>query len=201
MTEYEDMDRAGTFKAKPVYWGLNRYDTGSIAVSMKFEILSQLEDDIWNSWETYAPVAVWGKFFIVKKDGTINTRTVEDLAKATGWNGDPTAVGAGEAPDCIVQLTVEPNEYKGVTTYEAQWINPDGYVHQGGGMSEGDLSDIQVRYGSLLRAAAAAHIKKPSAPAPERKVPKQQSVAPPPPPPVDGFEYVPPPEGDEDLPF
>ena len=196
MTEYANLDRAGTFKAKPVFWTVRKFDSGTVSINMQFEILSQQDGEDWISWAEVSPHAAWGSFFIVKKDGTINSRTVEDLVASIGWDGDPEGVTPDKVPDCVVQITTEADVYKGETRYKVQWINQENYVHQGGGLSADELREINAVYGSRLRAVASA--AKGVAP-PLAKEPKPLAKEPPPAPP--GFENVQPPVDEDDLPF
>lgn len=150
------LDRAGIFKARPLSWAVRTFDNSqAVAVNMKFSIVAQLDGAEWVSWADCEEHVVYGSFFVIKKDGTINTQAVENLYAAIGWEGDLRQVAASPVPERIVQITVKAEEYQGKTQYKVAWINPEDYTPTPQGASEDDVSKLQARFGGLLRAAAA----------------------------------------------
>lgn len=148
------LDRAGIFKAKPIKWTLFKSDSGAVAINIEFKVTAQLVNHEWESWAEY-DATVWGAYWVVKKDQTINTQTVEQLARSIGWNGDLRALSTPVRSDIEVQITVKEDEYDGKTQYKAGWLNPGNYEPIDK-PDEGDLDDLHGRFGSLLKAAAAA---------------------------------------------
>ncbi len=150
------LTRDGIFKARPLSWAVRTYENSqAVAVNMKFSILSQLDGTEWVSWAECEEHVVYGAFFVVKKDGTVNTQAVENLYAALGWEGDLRQVGASPVPDRVVQITVKNEPYQGKDQWKVGWINPEDYTPQPQGASEEDVGRLQARFGSLLRAAAA----------------------------------------------
>ena len=164
------LDRAGTFKARPVAMGLqNAKESKSVAVWIEFQITAQQEGEDWTDWTGYEDHSIVGYFWIVKKDGSVNTRTVENLAEVLDWDGNPDTI-MGDPPDISVQITVAEDTYQGRTSLKVQWLNPVDY--QGGiaTATPEQVQQIKVQFGSLLRAAAGAARKTKAAPKPLPKV-------------------------------
>ncbi|MFH1011492.1 MAG: hypothetical protein V1784_09705 [bacterium] len=151
--EYQSLDREGTFKAKPLSWNVYEAKSGAVAVNITFLIIAQWNGNDWDSWAEYASTCP-GAFYVVKKDGTVNTVTVKQLSESLGWNGDLKAFL--DVPSEIeVQITVRAEDYNGATFYKAGWMNPGNHVPSFGASPE-DVVKLNTRFGSLLRAAAAA---------------------------------------------
>jgi hypothetical protein len=168
------LDRSGIFKARPQGWSIYEAESGAVAIKMKLLILEELDGTTWTSWADYEEHIVYGDFYVIKKDGAVNSKQVEALVLALGWDGDLRSV-IGEPPDCIVQVTVKPDEYKGTTRYKASWVNPEDFTPTPQGESEGDVKKLQSRFGSLLRAAAST--VKPSKPAAKKPAPPPARAA------------------------
>lgn len=160
------LEQEGIFKVKPLSWDIREAESGAVAVSMSFKVEAELVDGKWESWSEYGDYMVYGDWWVVKKDGTINSGAVEQLAKSLGWNGNLGTV-TGEPPAKIVQVSVKPDTYEGVTRYKGSWMNPEDYA--GGAPGAADpvaVKGLQSRFGALLRAAAAGAIAEtPKAPA------------------------------------
>jgi hypothetical protein len=181
------LDRDGIFKAIPQSWAIRKNDqTQSVGISIEFLITAQLEGSEWTPWAGYADHSVWGTFYVVKKDGTVNQSAVEQLAQSLGWNGDLRAITLGP-PATEVQITVKEEIYDGKSRLKATWINPGDYSPQPSGASQEDMTKLQTRYGSLLRAAVAGATK---------NGPPLQAKKPTPPPPAEDSA-----EPGDDLPF
>lgn len=176
------LDRSGIFKCRVLAWSVKQTDSGSVAVTLKLLVLSQLNGLEWVSWEEAEEHVCYGDFWVVKKDGTVNTAAVEQLATSLGWDGNLSSV-IGEPPSVVVQATVKEDTYNGVTRYKASWINPEDYAPTPAGESAEDVKVIQAKYGSLLRAAAAGATKAKAAKPPAKK---QTATTP---------------SGDDDIPF
>jgi hypothetical protein len=160
------LDRAGIFKARPFDWSVQpSASSKSVAISVGLLIEAQYEDGEWTSWAEYEPHQTRGWWYVIGKNGQVNTVAVEQLAKSLGWNGDIKAVG-GAVPDVVVQVNVKSEVYNGKTTFKAGWMNPGDYVPDAFGASDEDVSALSVQFGSLLRAAAASVAKAPKAKAP-----------------------------------
>ncbi len=170
-----NLEREGIFKARILAWSVREADSGAVSVNLRLLILAELEGTAWQSWEGFEEHAVYGDFYVVKKDGTVNTAAVEQLAAAIGWDGNLGSI-LGAPPDKVVQVTVKADTYKDVTRYKAAWINPEDYTPTPQGESEGDVKKLQARFGSLLRAAAQGSKK--TAPPAKKAAPPAKQTAP-----------------------
>lgn len=164
------LEREGIFKAKPLTWGVFQADSGAVGIQMSFLILAQLDGKEWVSWAEAEDHTVYGTIWVVKKDGSIVVKNVEDMYAALGWEGGMAEV-SGPVPDRVVQVTVKAEEYKGKTQYKVAFIAPEDYVPGPQSAAPEDVKKIDARFGSLLRAAAAGAKKavgtpKPAAPKP-----------------------------------
>ncbi len=149
------LDRAGIFKAQPVSWTVrSSQQSGAIALAIEFKILAQLDGAEWNDWAQYDEYSIFGDFWVVKSDGTINTTTVESLARTLGWDGDLVSV-VGEPPAEVVQITVREEEYQGRKRMKVAWLNPGDFSPMPESATPDQVQNMQRRFGSLLRAAAA----------------------------------------------
>jgi hypothetical protein len=166
------LDRSGIFKARPFDWSVQPSDkTKSVAISVGLLIIAQYENGEWVSWEGYEPHQTRGWWYVIGKNGQVNTTAVEQLAKSLGWNGDLKAIN-GDAPDVVVQVSVKAEEFNGKTNYKAGWMNPENFVPENIGASDEDVSKLSIQFGSLLRAAASSVKKTPAAKTPPKSPPK-----------------------------
>lgn len=147
------IDRAGTFKARIREYALKEYQSGAVGLYMVFDIEAQWDGEAWVDWTAYQ-VDADGTVWIIKRDGTLNNKSVEALV-ALGWdaNLESFAHGACELSPC--QIVVRPEEYEGNTTYRVAFINPyDASPGVQGGIAPDKAKELQSRYGSALRAIA-----------------------------------------------
>lgn len=172
------LEQAGIFKSKPLSWEVYPAESGAIGVSMKFAVLEELNSaGEWESWAEYDEHHFYGTWWVVKKDGKVNTQAVEQLAKCLGWNGNLTSI-MGAPPEIVVQVTVKADTYKDKTTFKGSWMNPEDHTGGGFGADADTVKSLQSRFGSLLRAAASGST--PAAPAPAKKGgPKSKPATPP----------------------
>jgi hypothetical protein len=164
------LDRPGIFKARPLSWAVRTADSGAVAIALEYLILAQLDGTEWVDWSGAEDHTVFGDTYVVKKDGTVHTSGVEQLVAALGWNGDLRSV-TGAPPKVVVQINVKEEEYQGKKRLKVSWVNPGDYSPRPEAASDGDVARLQVRFGSLLRAAVAIATKKvpakpPTPPAP-----------------------------------
>jgi hypothetical protein len=159
------LDRPGIFKARLLNWAVRTAESGAVAITAEYLILSQLDGSEWIDWSGAEEHSVFGDTYVVKKDGTVHTSGVEQLVAALGWNGDLRSV-VGRPPDVVVQVTVKDEEYQGKKRLKVAWVNPGDYTPRPETASDSDVAKLQVRFGSLLRAAASVATKKAPAKAP-----------------------------------
>lgn len=163
MNQLQMIDREGTFKAKPIAWSIHRSQgSQSVGINVQFDIVAKQEGDEWEDWTMYGPCSVFGYFNVLKKDGTVNQKTVENLAEVLSWNASMQQITSAPPPDVVVQVVVEFNEYNGKSSYRVKWLNPGDYTHAGGGCSPDEARALDAQFGSLLRASAGAVAPKPN---------------------------------------
>jgi hypothetical protein len=173
------LSQAGIFKAVPTAWSVKESDgdSQSVALVIEFLITEEWAEGEWASWAEHEEHTIRGYFYIIKRDGTVNTTQVEALAKALGWAGDLRAV-EGPPPDRTVQIVVKDEPYLGQSSYKVKWINPEDHKPGLFGSSPEEVGSLQTRFGSLLRAAAAGALKAAAAPSkPSRAGPKARTPA------------------------
>ena len=146
------LDREGLFKAVPVVWDVYEAKSGAVAVNIEFRILEQYDVGSWIDWRGCEEHIVLGAYYVVKKDGTVNTETVRQLVESLGWNGSLKSV-VGDPPGVIVQIQVKQDDYEGKTRFNAGWMNPGNFSPRST-MPADDVTKLDTRFGSLLRAAA-----------------------------------------------
>lgn len=191
------LDQAGIFKGRLVNWAVKQVESGAVAVTLKLVIVASLDGQAWVPWdpETVEEYTVYGDFWVIKKDGGINTKVVESLVAALPWDGNLTSI-TQTPPDVVVQVTVKEDTYQGVTRYKASWVQPEDYTPQPMGESSEDVKALQAQFGSLLRAAAGAAKKAAAKPASKKGPPPAKVGAPAP----GSAAGEPVPDGD-DIPF
>ena len=151
-------NREGTFNAYPIDVGVD--ETGPNNLATVVIVFSLCEERVGAEWVDCAAegMEITGWFYLEKRDGSINEKTIESLKAALGWDGrDPFWLQdqAAELAQQPVQVKLAFEEYNGTTNLRVQYLNPHGY--EGGGVSKADDATrrtIQRRIGSKLRAIA-----------------------------------------------
>ena len=176
----KQLAQTGIFKVRPTAWEIYAAVSGAVSVSMTFLVLEELDEgNVWASWDEFEDHQVYGSWWVIKKDGTVNTGAVDQLVECLGWNGNLTSVG-GEPPQKIVQITVKDETWEGVTRYKASWMNPEDFTGGGGdyGVDEAGAKALQARFGSLLRAAAGSAKPKAEPKKAAKKAPAKKKAGP-----------------------
>jgi len=147
------IDRESIFKAVPSEWIVQQAESGAIGINIKFAIIEYLENGQWIDWRNFGPYDVSGTYWVVKKDGTINTVTVNQLVESLGWDGSFAHVDKA-APQVVVQIKVEQSTYEGKAYFKTGWMNPGDYTPEKKQLDPDIVKNLDSRFGSLLRAAA-----------------------------------------------
>ena len=149
------IDREGIFRANVTAWTLKTNEkTESIAVNVTGTIVSQWDNDEWMDWSGYEDHEVSGDWYIIGKGGNVNQTGIDQLVRSMGWDGNIDSLG-GPPPNVVVQITVKADEWRGQVRFRGEWMNPGDYQITGAADPE-TVAAVQTKYGSLLRAAAAA---------------------------------------------
>jgi len=191
-------NREGLFNAHPVQIGIDETGPNNLATCIiNFKLYEELQPS--GEWADCSAdnFDITGYFYLEKKDGSLNTITIDALKDALGWDGrDPFWLQETDLSQHAVQVRLAFEEYGGKTRLKVQYLNPFGST-AGGGVTKADDATrkaITNRLGSKLRAtagpaqapakAASKPAPKPAAVAPPRKLPpakpKAQTTAPPP---------------------
>lgn len=175
------LDREGIFKARPNFWNVYCSPDTAVALCVGYQILAQLDGNEWIDWSEYNDHFITGYHFVIKRDGTANVDGVRQCVEALGWSGDLRQL-EGDVPDVVVQINCKVESYKGRESIKVAWLNPGDYVPQSGGADAQQVTQLQNRFGSLLRAAASAAgaktatAKKPAPAAAKTTAPKNASA-------------------------
>lgn len=162
----KQLDRAGIFKAVAQSWFVQtKENSGSVAIGIQFLITAQLNgNNEWDDWSAYEEHGITGYFYVVKRDGSVNVPTVDQLVWSLGWTGDLAEVHALPVPAKEVQITVKEETYEGRTQFKVGWLNPGDFTPGPRGASDTEVKQLHARFGSLLRAAASSSASKPRKP-------------------------------------
>lgn len=171
--------REGLFNAYPVEIGIDETGPNKLATCIirfrlyeEFQQTGEWADCAGENWE------IVGYFYLEKKDGSLNTVTIDALKAALGWDGrDPFWLQEADLSDHAVQVKLGFEEYGGKTRIRVQYLNPFGSSGVGG-VSKADEATrrtIGNRLGSKLRAL--------SGPAPAPAKPMKPATPPKPKPP------------------
>lgn len=176
------VDREGTFRAKPISWGLREgKESSSVGLNICFQILEYQDPDTqdWQTgWDQYDMV-VWGTFWFINREGKISESRTRKLVESLGWSGNPEdfSVEGIEFNNVLINVENRINPKKGTTRLEAAWIHPWDHVYvPGAKTADPALSKtLQATHGAGLRAIA-GNVKRngsPKAPVPEATPPQQ----------------------------
>jgi len=196
--------REGLFNAYPAEIGIDETGPNHLATCIaRFQLYEELQpsgewaDCADEQWE------ITGYFYLEKKDGSLNTITIDALKAALGWDGrDPFWLQETDLSEHPVQVKLGFEEYGGKTRIKVQFLNPFGST-AGGGVSKADDATrrtISNRLGSKLRAMAGP-AQTPTKPAgPPKLPPAKPKVQPTPPPKAPKTEAAPPAEQADEAP-
>ena len=151
-------NREGLFNAYPANIGVDETGPNNLATCIiSFQLYEELQPD--GEWADCSDdnFDITGYFYLEKKDGALNTITIDSLKAALGWDGrDPFWLQETDLSEHPVQVKLAFEEYGGKTRLKVQFLNPYGSTG-GGGVSKADgttRTAIGNRLGSKLRALA-----------------------------------------------
>ena len=197
-------NREGLFNAYPVEVGVDETGPNKLATCIiNFRLYEELQPS--GEWADCSDeqFEVTGYFYLEKRDGSLNTITLDSLKSALGWDGrDPFWLQEADLSQHPVQVKLAFEEYGGKTRIKVQFLNPFGST-AGGGVSKADDATrrtISNRLGSKLRAVAGP-AQAPTKPAgPPKLPPAKPKAKPAPPPAAPKNEPAPPVAGAEEAP-
>lgn len=148
-------NREGRFKASIGEHGVAETGPNNLATFVcEFHLVQELANGEWIPVDE--DLSISGYFYLEKKDGSLNTVTIDQLKDAFGWDGrDPFWLQDTDFTDHVVQVKLVFEEYGGKTRIKVQYVNPEDWA--GGGVPTADDSmrrSIAGRLGAKLRANA-----------------------------------------------
>lgn len=164
-------------------------DSGSLCVAVPLIALDAEGNQIWAGKTTIC---------LGKSDGTLMTKSIDNLKRCFGWDGkDPFALEEIEPGSNELEIVGEHEEYtpkatdenpdpQPINVFKVKWLNPPG----GGGaamkepLDEASRKKVLTKWGSKFKATAGTPAAKPAAPAakPSAAPAKPAAKAPPTPP-------------------
>jgi len=178
-----DLDRTGSFRAQIVEYGLQEASetaSQSLGLNIKCQIeeMYNFETGEWIDWRSDDPVVCYGYVNIIKKDGAVNDKSVENLVKCTGWDGTLASINSGDWKPTPCQISTKEDTYKDKTSYKVNYINPHDSI-PGGGMKKLDpakATALQSKYGASLRAITANAKRNTAPPSDKPSAPPRATV-------------------------
>lgn len=154
----------GTFRGKATGWQVKQIPSGTVAITVSFEVDTQKTgDDV----QKVQPAFVKGDFFVTKKTGAPNEAIAEMLCRCLGWGGTFAEITETPPLDAEVEIDVEAKQWKDRTFYEARWVRMPGEAAKTGGpapLGYGEAKSLDQKLG----AAFAGIAKKAKAEAPKK---------------------------------
>ena len=149
-----ELDRIGQFQVRPHTWRIARATKSqAVGIGFTFIVLAEWSGDDWESWEAYETTMVEGVWWIIKRDGSVNSLAVGQLSESLGWTVNLEEVAECEPPAKNVRVTVTLDEYKGDAQYRADWMRPvddDGAPQR----APADGRELQKEWGDKLAEAS-----------------------------------------------
>lgn len=184
-------NREGRFKAFILEQGVAETGPNNLATFIcKFGLTDELVNGQWVGLEPdEGNLDITGYFYLEKKDGSINTITVDQLKDAFGWDGrDPLWLQDSDFSSLAVQVKLEFELYNGTQRLKVRYV--DAADAEGRGVKKADdnvRKSLSTRLGSKLRALAGGTpvniprpTGKPTAPPPPSSPPSRSAPKPPP---------------------
>jgi len=167
-------NREGLFHAYPASIGVDETGPNNLLTcTISFQIYEELSGGEWKDVSD-EDLEITGYFYIEKRDGSLNTVSIDALKAALGWDGrDPFWLQDADLSQHPVQVKLGVEQYQGKERIKVQFLNPHGSVP--GGVSRGDdaiRKSVNTRLGAKFRALAGT-------PAPQEPKPPFRRGAPP----------------------
>jgi hypothetical protein len=161
-------NREGRFKANIIEHGVAETGPSNLATFVcKFGLIQELANGDWVPVDESLDIT--GYFYLEKKDGSINTITVDALKEAFGWDGrdplwlqDTDFVSSG----LLVQVKLGYELYNGRQRLKVQFVDAENAAPAGVAKADDNTRrSLSTRLGSKLRALAGGTPVSPPKPA------------------------------------
>lgn len=169
-------NREGRFKARIVEHGLDETGKSKLATFVaRFELDQELVNGQWEPVDESFDIT--GYFYLEKKDGSINTITVDQLKSALGWSGqDLLWLQDADFSDTPVQIKLEYETYDGKDRLKVRYIDAADATPSGvPKASDETRRSLAGRLGAKLRALSGAPVTTPK-PTGTPKLPNRPSA-------------------------
>ena len=149
-------DRDGLFHAYPVEVGVDETGPNNLATCIiKFQLFEELTGSEWRPCID-EDLDITGYFYLEKRDGALNSVTLDALKAALGWDGrNPFWLQDTDLAQHPVQVKLGYEEYNGKRRLKVQFLNP--YGSSPSGVTKADDATrrtINNRLGAKLRAVS-----------------------------------------------
>ena len=171
-------NREGRWKARITERGVA--DTGPNNLCTFTASLQLVQELVENDWaDVEDDLNITGYFYLEKRDRTLNTATIENLKRATGWDGrDAMWLQDTDLSGILVQVTTKIEEYKGVQKVRIGFIYAEDAKPAGVAKADDTARrSITTRLGAKLRANAGGTPMSPSSKSPVPAAPAKPAAA------------------------
>lgn len=148
------IDREGLFRGTIKDYVLRQHESGCVSVFLVVSVDEAFNGVSWEDWRQFDMEAS-GAVFLVKKNGTANTKAIESFVDATGWDGSFSSMQNRTWVPRPIQYNVKAEEYNGKVGLRIDYINPYDRTRQSKSAASVDAAGLDSRFGSQMRAIAA----------------------------------------------
>ena len=118
----QPLDRAGNFRGRITSYELREHDSGTVGIAITVAIDDFWNGESWEDWKQYEFECL-GEIFVIKKDGSTNTKAVESLVQHAGWAGTFGSISSNTWQPKPISFSAESNVYKDLETFRVAFLN------------------------------------------------------------------------------
>lgn len=148
-------NREGRFKATILEHGVSESGPNKLATFIcRFQLVMELINGAWEPVEE--DLDITGYFYLEKRDGTLNSVTIDNLKSAFGWDGrDPFWLQDADFNAHVVQLKLEFETYDNKTRLKVRYVDAENAMPADVPQADaGARRAISTRLGAKFRANA-----------------------------------------------
>ncbi len=118
-------DREGRFKARILEHGVSETGPNNLATFVcRFQLVQELSGAEWIHVDQ--DLDITGYFYLEKKDGSLNSITIDNLKAAFGWDGrDPFWLQDSDFSEHVVQVKLAIEEYNGKSRVKVKYVDAE----------------------------------------------------------------------------